>query len=494
MKSHTIHRVAAAPMSALALALLLPAASSAEGAGSTNEASSSIAQASSEINMHHGYARALARTAYLWGYPMVNMHNRRAKLTQAPEPGLLYGVLPVAPANQLSMLHDYINPFQRAVACPNQDVVYGLGFMDLSKDSVVLQVPDFGDRFWVYAIYDQRTDQVGELGRPYGSKPGSYLVVGPDWNGETPESFEGVLRSPTNLTCIIPRIFMNNTDEDRAAIQPLVNQVVAYPLAQHTGKPVTNDWSKSKTFGGDKLPSGGETKWVEPEQFFDVFAEVLDEVPPMPGEEAIYSQFRALMAIADRDEEIEKLLVETAVETDKEVIHDFLQWTYNGKPAGNNWNRSQHNAEWGFDFYNRVSTSRSNIFDNRPSETQYFYTDNDASGEALNGSNTYRITFPKGQQPPVKGFWSLTLYDETHFFYDNDLKRYSLGTKNDTLQLNEDGSLTLYAGNNSPGKEKETNWLPAPEGPFSLYIRAYWGEASILDGSWQPPAVQRIEP
>jgi len=165
-----------------------------------------------------------------------------------------------------------------------------------------------------------------------------------------------------------------------------------------------------------------------------------------------------------------------------------------GKPAGNNWNRSQHNAEWGFDFYNRVSTSRSNIFDNRPSETQYFYTDNDASGEALDGSNTYRITFPKGQQPPVKGFWSLTLYDETHFFYDNALKRYSLGTKNDTLQLNEDGSLTLYAGNESPGKDKETNWLPAPEGPFSLYIRAYWGEASILDGSWQPPAVKKVEP
>jgi hypothetical protein len=129
------------------------------------------------------------------------------------------------------------------------------------------------------------------------------------------------------------------------------------------------------------------------------------------------------------------------------------------------------------------------MFDNRPSETQYFYTDFDSSKSALDGSRSYSITFAAGQEPPVNGFWSLTLYNELHLFNPNDLKRYSLGTKNKNLQYNADGSLTLHAGAKSLGQEKESNWLPAPDGAFSLYIRAYWGKQPILDGTWMPPVV-----
>lgn len=131
------------------------------------------------------------------------------------------------------------------------------------------------------------------------------------------------------------------------------------------------------------------------------------------------------------------------------------------------------------------------MFDNRPNETQYFYTDRDGAGGQLTGGGTYEITFAAGQEPPVNGFWSLTLYNEHHFFHPNDLKRYSLGTKNKSLKRNADGSLTLYAGSKSPGSDKEANWLPAPAGAFSLYIRAYWGKAGILDGSWKPPVIRK---
>jgi hypothetical protein len=131
------------------------------------------------------------------------------------------------------------------------------------------------------------------------------------------------------------------------------------------------------------------------------------------------------------------------------------------------------------------------MFDNKPNETQYFYTDFDATNQPLDGKNTYSITFPKGQTPPVNGFWSLTLYNDKHLFHPNDLKRFSLGTKNKTLQFNDDGSLTLYAGAKSPGKEKESNWLPAPSGAFSLYIRAYWGKEDILNETWKPPPVEK---
>jgi hypothetical protein len=121
----------------------------------------------------------------------------------------------------------------------------------------------------------------------------------------------------------------------------------------------------------------------------------------------------------------------------------------------------------------------SNMFDNAPEETQYFYTDDDSGGAALVGKNKYKITFPAGALPPVNGFWSLTLYNEHHFFNPNPLSRYSLGTKNKNMKLNDDGSLTLYASAQSPGADRETNWLPAPDGPFSLYVRAYWGKSQF---------------
>jgi hypothetical protein len=133
------------------------------------------------------------------------------------------------------------------------------------------------------------------------------------------------------------------------------------------------------------------------------------------------------------------------------------------------------------------------MFDNTPNETQYFYTDDDSSGARLGGARSYEITFGPGEEPPVDGFWSLTLYNEYHLFHPNPLNRYSLGTKNKSLKRNGDGSLTLYAGGASPGGDREANWLPAPDGQFSLYIRAYWGRKTILDGSWQPPAIRRAK-
>ena len=186
-------------------------------------------------------------------------------------------------------------------------------------------------------------------------------------------------------------------------------------------------------------------------------------------------------------------MVEVAVQTEKEVIKPLFLWKHNGIPAGNGWNRSINNAQWGFDYLMRTSTARSNMFDNRPTETQYFYTDNDSEGKQLESKNLYSVTFAKGQLPPVNGFWSLSLYNNHHFFTTNELNRYSLGTKNKNLNFNDDGSLTLYAGANPPGDGKDANWLPAPGTTFSLYIRAYWGKEAILDGSWKPPIIKHIE-
>jgi hypothetical protein len=412
--------------------------------------------------------------------------------SEAPEPGLLGGVLPVA-HNALAMLTNYINADQRFVTCTNQDVVYGFGYFDnLDKEPIVFQVPDFGDRFWVFALWDARTDELSNIGKQYGTKPGFYMIVGPGWKGETPAGIQAVLRSPTTIVSAGPRVFMDDTAEDHRAIQPVLSQIDFYPLSQFDGKMKTKDWSKLPHFPAPKRAGEGETQWVNPETYFDELPAVMQQVPPLPGEQALYNWVGSVLEAAANDPEVKKTLRETAVAAEHEMITPFLQWRYNGRPMGNGWNSPVNNAEWGTDYLNRTATAKSNMFENMPTETKYIYTDNDSSGRQLDGRSTYAITFAKGQAPPVKGFWSLTLYDQYHFFQPNPLKRYSLGTKNKDLKYNPNGSLTLYAGATSPGKDRESNWLPAPNGPFSLYIRAYWADPAILDGEWKPPMVNRM--
>jgi hypothetical protein len=440
--------------------------------------------------MTTAYVQSVGRMAYLWGWPLVNMANRARAFSKAPEPGLLGGVVPVG-FNRNAMLTGYVSPDEHFVTCPNQDVVYGSAFMTLDKEPIVFQVPDFADRFWVYPLYDARTDEFSEIGKAYGTKPGFYLIVGPDWKGQMPAGITAVVRSSTSLAFAIPRIFMDDTTKDHADIQSLLSKVVFYPLSEFDGNMKTKDWSKLPHFPAPKTK--GETKWVNPETFFDELPAVMKSVPPLPGEEALYKWIGSVLDAAAKDQKVMQTLKQTAIASERELIGPFFQWRYNGRPAGNGWNSPVNNAKWGTDYLNRTATARSNMYDNRPEETKYIYRDDDGAGNQLSGQRTYAITFAKGQMPPVQGFWSLTLYNDLHLFHPNPLKRYSLGTKNKTLKYNTDGSLTLYAGAKSPGKDRESNWLPAPDGTFSLYIRAYWADPAILDGTWHPPTVTMVK-
>ena len=229
------------------------------------------------------YVQMVGRMAYVWGYAMVNAHNRRAAFAEAPEPGLLGGILPIAPVGYNAMLTNYVAPDERFIVCPNQDVVYGAGFTALDKEPTVFQVPDFGDRFWVYALYDQRTDEIGQFGKQYGTEPGFYMIVGRDWQGEVPQGIKGVVRSSTAAVFTVPRIFKDATPEDTAAVQPLLSQVLFYPLSEYDGQMKTKDWSKIPHFPAPKDAGGGEHQWVKPETYFDELPVVMQEVPPLPG-------------------------------------------------------------------------------------------------------------------------------------------------------------------------------------------------------------------
>ena len=185
--------------------------------------------------MTAAFAQVLARDV-CWGWPIVNAFHRRASFAAAPEPGLIGGVLPAAPTGRCRCRR----PTQRWVAHPNQDVVYGFGYGAVDEDPVLLQVPDFGDRFWVYALYDARSDEFSTLGRQYDTKPGNYLVVGPTWDAAVPDGIAGVLRSPTELVAMGPRVFLDDTPGDLDRVREVLGQVVIYPLSIYTvSQPLT---------------------------------------------------------------------------------------------------------------------------------------------------------------------------------------------------------------------------------------------------------------
>ncbi|WP_322616941.1 DUF1254 domain-containing protein [Pseudomonas sp. BIC9C] len=439
------------------------------------------------------YVRMLAREAYFWAWPMANIFNRRLAFKDLPGPGLMGGIVPVAPINRLSMLSDYIDPAQRLVACPNQDVVYGAGSIALDLEPVVLQVPDFDGRFWVYQVVDLRSDSFAELGKMYNTQPGFYLLVGPDWNGKVPPGITRVYRSRTNTGFVIPRVFQDDTAADRLAVQSALSGIDMYPLSQYDGKIKKRDWKKQPTFPAQAADGNAETRWVVPEKFFDELPALLKDAKPLPGEEVRYAQMAVLGGIAKADPQLRAAMIDEAKKADSDVIDPLLQFRNYGLQLPDHWSTVSNGAAFGTDYFSRTAVARSNIFVNRQKETKYFYQDLDENGLRLNGRYDYSVTFAKRNLPPVRGFWSLTLYNEQHFFAPNDRKRYSVGTKSKSLQTNPDGSLTLYVQSESPGKDKESNWLPSPRDTgFSLYIRAYWPESDALDGQWTPPAVAKM--
>ena len=444
------------------------------------------------VKITDAYAALVARDVYFWAWPMVNVYNRRLYFSKVTRQQYT-GPSPQAPVNHFTMLTDYAPPEQRNVACANQDVVYGMGALGLDLSPVVIQVPDFGERFWVYQIVDLRTDSFVQLGKMYNSTPGFYLLVGPDWQGEVPRGLTRIFRSPTNTGLVGPRIAQNDTAEDKKAVQQPLSQVLMYPLADFDGAMKSIDWSGLPHLPAQAPTGGGETKWVLPETFFDVLPAVLADGPPLPGEEARYAQVLAVLDALERNPSLKAAMIAAATEVEQQVVTPLFQFRNYGQQLPDHWSTISNESAFGTDYFTRTAVAKSNILVNSPQETKYYYQDLDSTGARLNGAHRYTVTFAKDQTPPVNGFWSLTMYNDEHFFVPNEIGRYSVGTKNTDLRFGRDGSLTIYVQVDAPAdRHQRTNWLPAPkDGDFSLYVRAYWPKTPVIDGSWTPPAVER---
>lgn len=444
----------------------------------------------STVKITEAYARLVAQDVYFWAWPLVNVYNRRLAVKDLKET-VLAGTVVQAPLNRLGMFTDYVDPGERIVACPNQDVVYGAGVLALNISPVVIQVPDFGERFWVYQIVDLRTDSFVRLGKMYGTTPGFYLLVGPEWEGDVPNGITSVYRSSTSTGFAAPRIFQDDTPEDKAAIQEFLKYVMMYPLSEYDGVQKASDWHSLPRVAAASAGEA-EMKWVVPEKFFDVLPAVLADAPPRPGEETRYAQVFAVLRAASRSSSLKSALIDAAVEADEKLVAPLFEFRNYGRQLPHHWSTISNEAAFGSDYFTRTAVAKSNIFVNSPNETKYYYQDLDARGERLNGARGYLVTFPKNQLPPVYGFWSITLYNRHHFFEPNEVDRYSLGTKNKDLAYDADGSLTIHVQADRPSDSALKNWLPAPkDADFSLYIRAYWPRVAITEGSWTPPPVVR---
>ncbi|MEO6947216.1 MAG: DUF1254 domain-containing protein [Nitrobacter sp.] len=443
------------------------------------------------MKITEAYAAHVARDAFFWAWPLVNMFNRRLAFSKMTQQRYV-GPLLESPLNRLTMLTDYVDPEERNVACPNQDVVYGLGMLALDVSPVVIQVPDFGDRFWVYQIVDLRTDSFVQLGKMYSTTPGFYLLIGPNWKSEVPKGITRVFRASSNTALVAPRVAQNDTPEDKRAIQGALTGIVMYPLAEYDGRMKTMEWSKLPKVPG--APHGEEeTRWVYPEKFFDELPTVLAYAPPLPGEEARYAQVLAVLTAAKDNPKVKQSMIEAAKDAEDKLVNPLFQFRNYGQQLPHNWSTISNESAFGTDYFTRTAVAKSNILVNSPNETKYFYQDLDASGARLNSANRYVVTFAKNQTPPVRGFWSLSIYNEHHFFIKNPINRFSVGTKNKDLKPAADGSLTIYVQANAPmDAVQRANWLPAPKGDFSLYVRAYWPSAEIMGGSWTPPPVQKV--
>ena len=315
------------------------------------------------------------------------------------------------------MLTDYVDPRRANVACPNQDVVYGIGSLALDVSPVVIQVPDFGDRFWVYQAVDLRTDSFVQLGKMYGTTPGFYLLVGPELARRGAEGHHpGVpLARPTPASS-------RRASSGRHARGPARDPAGADRHHDVSARGIRRQDEEHRLehdlpkAAGAATRATEETLWVPPEKFVDSLPAVLADAPPMPGEEARYAQVLAVIEAAKKDPEIKQAMTEGATEADEKLVKPLFQFRNYGQQLPHHWSTISNEAAFGTDYFTRTAVAKSNIFVNSPNETKYFYQDLDADGARLNGAKRYTVTFAKDQTPPVNGFWSLTIYNEHHFF------------------------------------------------------------------------------
>jgi len=431
--------------------------------------------------------------AYVYGYPLVTMDMTRKVMTNVATPGVA-----AAPMGQLLKLRQYPAVDNHAVTAPNADTLYTTTWIDVSKEPWVFSIPDMGDRYYLMPMLDGWTDVFQVPGkRTTGGKAQKYLISGPGWSGTVPEGVTEY-KSPTGLVWILGRIYCTGTPEDYAKVHALQDKFSIVPLSSY-GKPYTPVPAEVDNALDMKTAVRDQVDALGVDEYFTYLARLMKTNPPTAADAPMVAKMAKIGLVPGQDYDASKLGA-----FDKEAIKavpklgqvKILEYFKNGVKPVNGWIYiTQNIGEYGTEYLQRAMVTAIGLGANRPKDAIYPTSEKDADGKEYDGTKHYVMHFDKGQFPPVDGFWSLTMYDKNMFFVPNKLNRYTLSSRNKFV-TNADGSVDLYLQADSPGKAKEANWLPAPSAQFVPMLRLYWPKEtppSILDGTWQAPAVKLVQ-
>ncbi len=402
-----------------------------------------------------------------------------------------------APFNQIMNEARVFTYKDTAVVTPNSDTPYSFLWMDLRAEPMVLSVPAVEkDRYYAVQLEDGNTFNYGYIGsRATGNEACDYLVVGPDWKGETPDGIKKVFHSTTQFSIAGYRTQLFNADDMPNVIKVQAGYK-AQPLSAYLNQPAP------KAAPAVDFPK--IDKELAETNFFDYLAFSLQFAPAGPEEKEIRAQLARIGVVAGEKFDIEKLSPEqkqalaAGMKAGVAKIDNYLATQLK---QVNGWKISSYFGDREFfdgNWLLRAAGAKAGIYGNDSIEATYPLTRSDADGEPLDGSkHNYTLTFAKDELPPVNAFWSVTMYDgKTQLLIENPINRYLINSPMlPDLKKNDDGSLTLYIQHESPGAEKESNWLPAPDGPIYLAMRLYWPKTeapSVLppgEGTWQPPGI-----
>ncbi|MBY5521332.1 DUF1254 domain-containing protein [Rhizobium leguminosarum] len=440
-------------------------------------------------------AKDIAEEGFVYGLPLVMNYAVMNEFAVDRNSGQFK-----APFNEINNMHQVASPADTAVITPNSDTPYSILWLDLRAEPMVISVPTVEkDRYYSVQLIDGNTYNFGYIGsRATGSDPGSYLVVGPDWKGEKPDGIKQVFTSST------PFVFANFRTqlidaEDMANVEKVQAGYKAQPLSAFLKQPAppaapTIEFLPATTAGIKK-------------NFFEYLDVALRFVPETSRDKDIRAKLARIGIGPGKTFEFKDLPLEHKAELlvgMKQGDDKIDKWLASGNKPINGWNVSSLLGDEAFfngDWLMRSGAAKAGLYGNDAAEAMYPFTRTDASGKPLDGSkHKYTITFPPGQLPPVHSFWSVTMYDgKSQFLVKNPINRYLINSPMlPGMKKNADGSLTLYIQKDSPGAEKEANWLPAPDGTIYLVMRLYWPTTeapSILPagkGTWQPPGVKRV--
>lgn len=421
--------------------------------------------------------------AYLYAYPLVLMEISRRLFTNvaAPSPATSQ-----APVNQFVHFPAFPDASFTAVVRPNADTLYSLLWFDVSSEPLLIQVPDSGGRYYLLQMSDMWSDVFAAPGkRTTGTGPLWIALAAADWRGALPpEALE--IRAPTPIGVIAGR-----TQTNGAADFPAVHKFQA-GFQVHQTAPATVRVDTRL----DTSPPVEQVARMSAEAFFGLYAQLARSIPPHANDSPILQRMARLGLHAGVVKPFAGLApaaraaLEAAPKAATKKIHRA------GMHLGANVNGWQTTASpigtYGADYLRRATIAFKALGANVAEDAIYPFAVSDADGRPLDSSARYTLHFPKDELPPVRAFWSLTLYNDRQFFAANPIHRYALGDR-DPLRFNSDGSLDLYIQRDPPGAGKDLNWLPAPaSGGFSMNFRLYWPRASALDGSWTPPPIHKL--